>query len=145
MPLQPVVSAAIALGVSGYLIRQCIGNIESGCVDVRQASVEKLPFAEGTFDVVTAVETHYYWPDRPAAMREILRVLKPGGTPMILAEVYRSGRFDGPARVVMRLLGGDCLTADAHRESFAQAGYTDCQVFPERRGWICATGGKPRA
>ena len=31
------------------------------------------------FDLVTAVETQYYWPDLAHDMREILRVLKPGG------------------------------------------------------------------
>jgi 2-polyprenyl-3-methyl-5-hydroxy-6-metoxy-1,4-benzoquinol methylase len=37
-------------------------SIQSGQVEVRQASVSRLPFPEGQFDLVTAVETQYYWP-----------------------------------------------------------------------------------
>lgn len=48
--------------------------------------------SDGTFDILTAVETHYYWPDLPANVRGILRVLKPGGTFALIAETYREGR-----------------------------------------------------
>jgi ubiquinone/menaquinone biosynthesis C-methylase UbiE len=61
-------------------------GIAEGRVEIRQASVSALPFPDGLFDLVTVVETHYFWPDLPADMREILRVLKPGGTLVTLAE-----------------------------------------------------------
>src|SRR5215475_4285391 len=53
--------------------------IDAGRVEVREGSVSRLPFSEGRFDLVTAVETHFWWPDLPAGVREIFRVLKPGG------------------------------------------------------------------
>ena len=52
-------------------------EIEAGRVRIEQGSVAALPFPDGAFDIVTAVETHYYWPDLPANVREILRVLNP--------------------------------------------------------------------
>jgi len=45
------------------------------------------------FDLVTAIETQYYWPDLVNDMREILRVLAPGGTLVIIAESYKNGKF----------------------------------------------------
>ena len=36
--------------------------MEAGLVDIRQAFVSDLPFAANTFNVVTAIETQYYWP-----------------------------------------------------------------------------------
>ena len=66
-------------------------GIAEGRVEIRQASVSALPFPDGLFDLVTAVETHYFWPDLPADMREIQRVLRPGGTLVVLAEAYKGG------------------------------------------------------
>src|SRR6202789_3088113 len=37
--------------------------IKAGRVAIEQGSVAALPFPDGTFDIVTAVETHYSWPD----------------------------------------------------------------------------------
>jgi len=53
--------------------------IAMGRVEIRQGTVSQLPFPDGAFDLVTAVETQYFWPDLAADMREVFRVLKPGG------------------------------------------------------------------
>ena len=66
--------------------------VADGRVEVQQGSVSRLPFADAMFDLVTAVETHYYWPDLANDAREILRVLKPGGTLLVIAEAYK-GRY----------------------------------------------------
>src|SRR5580704_4755328 len=64
-------------------------SIEAGSVEVRHGSVSQLPFSDGMFDLVTAVETHFWWPNLRADMREIFRVLKRGGTLIVVAEVYK--------------------------------------------------------
>jgi len=117
-------------------------SIERGRVQIREGSVSSLPYPDGTFDLVTAVETHYYWPDLPGDVREVMRVLKPGGTFMIIAETYRGRRNDWLYRPVMQLLlRAAYLTPDQHRDLLVNAGYRDVQVVEERdRGWICATG-----
>jgi ubiquinone/menaquinone biosynthesis C-methylase UbiE len=122
-------------------------SIESGRVDIRQASVSKLPFPSATFDLVTAVETHYYWPDLPRDLREIMRVLAPAGTVLIIAETYRGRTHDWLYLPVMRLLlRAHYLTVDGHRQLLADAGYGDVEVFTEpSHGWICVKGQKPRA
>lgn len=44
-----------------------------------QAAAERLPFADGTFDLVVSTASFRHWDDHDAAMREIGRVLAPGG------------------------------------------------------------------
>ena len=120
--------------------------IQAGRVDIQQASVSQLPFPENKFNLVTAVETQYYWPDLLKDMQEILRVLKPGGTLIVIAESYKRGAYNRLQSPVMKLLKASNLGVDEHRELFARAGYTGVQIFEERkRGWICAMGNKPLA
>ena len=97
------------------------------------------------FDLVTAVETHYYWPDLAADMREVLRVLKPGGTFVLIAEAYKNGGgLELPTGLVMKVLGGSLLSASEHRGLFTQAGFADVALFEEKsKGWICGVGRRP--
>jgi len=106
-------------------------------VEIREGSVSQLPFSEDVFDLVTAVETHFWWPDLPADMREVLRVLKPGGTLIIIAEVYKgaktktaklaeeygSGTFSNftTTKNTCHYSGLKLLSVDEHRELFANA------------------------
>ena len=55
------------------------GAIAAGQCTVQQASVAELPFEAEQFDVVTAFETVYFWPELAQNFREVYRVLKPGG------------------------------------------------------------------
>lgn len=56
-------------------------------VFVQQGSAERLPYEEGKFELVTAVETVYFWPDLPDCFAEVQRVLKSGGRFAIMLEV----------------------------------------------------------
>jgi SAM-dependent methyltransferase len=118
--------------------------IQAGRVEIARARVSRLPFAADQFDLVTAVETQYYWPDLVNDMREVLGVLKPGGTLIVVAESYRKGAKDwlhGPA---MRLVRSANLSVAEQRELFAAAGFEDIRISEERaEGWICAVGKKP--
>ena len=59
-------------------------------VFVTQGSAERLPYNNEIFDLVTAVETVYFWPNLPDCLQEVRRVLKPGGKFAIMVEVVDS-------------------------------------------------------
>lgn len=117
--------------------------IEDGRVTLHQASASDLPFADNTFDLVTAVETHFWWTDLEAGMREACRVLKPGGRLAVIAEFYNGGRH---ARYADRLRAWTTmaiLDVAQHRAMFVEGGFTDVLIDEEvGRGWICCVGGK---
>jgi ubiquinone/menaquinone biosynthesis C-methylase UbiE len=118
--------------------------IEIGRVEIREASVSALPYADATFDLATAVESHFWWPDLFHDMRETWRVLKPGGRVLLVAEFYKGGRHGKHAARVSAATGMAALTVDEHRELLARAGFETVEVVEEaRRGWICASGRKP--
>lgn len=53
--------------------------IDDGKIVVKQADVQDLPFEDNFFDVVTAFETTYFWPNLVNSFKEIRRVLKKNG------------------------------------------------------------------
>jgi ubiquinone/menaquinone biosynthesis C-methylase UbiE len=54
--------------------------LRAGQVDLRYGSVERLPFADETFDKALAINSMQAWPDARGGLREIRRVLKHGGS-----------------------------------------------------------------
>jgi ubiquinone/menaquinone biosynthesis C-methylase UbiE len=53
--------------------------MRSGRIDLHLGSVERLPFADNTFDRAFAVNSMQVWPDAVAGLFEIRRVLRRGG------------------------------------------------------------------
>lgn len=53
--------------------------IAAGRLALHDASVSDMPFPDGTFTKVVTINTMHFWPEPAAGLREIARVLRPGG------------------------------------------------------------------
>ena len=134
--------APASIAVSRRTNRQAI---EAGRVSIEEASASALPFARDTFDLVTAVETHFWWQSLGDGMRDICRVLKPRGRLVLIAEFYNGGRHARYAERLGRITGMAALDVGQHQALFTDAGFTDVRVAEDApRGWICALGAKPQ-
>ena len=60
-------------------------------VDGRVADAERIPYDDETFDLVVGHAVLHHIPDVPAAFREVLRVLKPGGRFVFAGEPTKLG------------------------------------------------------
>lgn len=73
-----------------------------GKVEVLEADVQSLPFEDDTFDIVTAFETVYFWPNIEKSFGEVKRILKPGGIFMIGME--SNGSDNLPMKISKKLI-----------------------------------------
>lgn len=58
--------------------------IREGRCQIIEGSADSLPFDDNRFDLVLAEETFYFWKDPEACLKEVYRVLKPGGQFLLL-------------------------------------------------------------
>ncbi len=70
--------------------RQVNADVLDKQVFIQQGNVEKLPYEDNTFDLITAVETVYFWQDLPHCLQEVRRVLKPDCQFAIMLEVIET-------------------------------------------------------
>ena len=100
--------------------------IAAGRCTVLQGSVASLPFADGTFDLATAFETVYFWPDPQACFSEVFRVLKSGGAFMICNE---SDGTDETALKFEKIIDGmKCYTAEQLTAALKAAGFSEVRT-----------------
>jgi SAM-dependent methyltransferase len=71
-----------AIDLTPQLLERARENGAVAEVDIewQEGDVEELPFADGEFDVVVSQFAHMFAPRPDVALREMLRVLRPGGT-----------------------------------------------------------------
>ncbi|MCI0397912.1 MAG: class I SAM-dependent methyltransferase [Chloroflexi bacterium] len=71
----------VGLDASGRMLAQAAAKLAPYCrrVALVQQTAECLPFPAGTFDAVTCLEALEFFPSDSAALREMVRVLRPGG------------------------------------------------------------------
>ena len=119
------------------------GEIQAGRVEIRQGSVSSLPFPDDKFDLITAIETHYFWPDLVNDMKEALRVLKPCGTLIMMGGEYKGGKYDERNQKWVELGDMTYHTVEEFKQLFSDVGLK-AQVFEDYdKGWFCGVGKKP--
>ena len=113
--------------------------IADGRCQVVQGNVAVLPFEDNTFDVVSAFETVYFWPELPQCFCEVGRVLKSGGTFLICNE--SNGDTDKDEKWT-KIIGGMTIYKDTELKAYLeQAGFHDVQIH-KKKSWLCITARK---
>jgi SAM-dependent methyltransferase len=90
--IAPLVSAGLAAGldVSDAMVRRAeVLSAELPNVVFALGGADAIPRDSGFFNKLISVESAYYWPDPARGLREIFRVLSPGGSAWILINYYR--------------------------------------------------------
>ena len=116
------------------------GAIAVGRCTVQQASVAELPFGPEQFEVVTAFETVYFWPELVQNFREVYRVLKPGGVFFICNEANGETAKDDKWTQIIN--GMTIYTDTALKAYLEQAGFCKIQSHKNKKGWLCVTARK---
>lgn len=65
-------------------------SILEGRCNIIESNVANMPFSEESFDIVSAFETIYFWPDIQNTFSSVYKILKPNGKFMIINEVSDS-------------------------------------------------------
>jgi len=138
---------------SSEMVRQATRRnapeVVAGRVELRHGDAMELPFPDGWFDVVCAIETLYFWPDPLRGLQEARRVLRPGGRLAVTLEMSREAggrtyrqrlfgqRFaQRSAEQGLAILSGPELTDLVRSAGFPQPRYVS---EPDRSlGWLCA-------
>jgi SAM-dependent methyltransferase len=118
--------------------------MEQGRVFLREANVSDLPYDDGRFDLVVAINSHCFWSDLAAALREIRRVLQPGGTVALAGGEYFGGKHDTRNRRLAANGRMNCQTLPELRDTLGEAGYSNTEIHEEwDKGWFCVVGRNP--
>ena len=115
----------VGIDIADEMIRLA-QETSSSCsnVEFQVASAEKLPFVEKDFTHSLSMESLYYYAEMLTAVREIKRVLKPGGLFVTVVDLYRenapSGQWVEQLKVPVQF-----LSIAEYRSLFERAGFVN--------------------
>lgn len=85
----------------------------------KQAAAEALPFPDQTIDLVLSSLSFHHWADHQKCVREIARVLRPGGWFCLADHIFLLSRLSGEKvksrNEIRRLMNGAGLTVRRHK------------------------------
>jgi ubiquinone/menaquinone biosynthesis C-methylase UbiE len=161
MPGQRILDAACGTGIAARVVADSIGSVgitgfdlNAGMTTVAQrlqpdanwvqADAQHVPFADGSFDVVLCQQSLMFFPKKVAALREMRRVMRSGGTIAISAAGASPGA-EVMASILEESVGSAAstvfLSAFALREPndvtslFAAAGFTSANLHTSHTAW----------
>ena len=116
-------------------------EIAAGRCKVVEGSAAQLPFGENAFDLVTAFETVYFWPEIEKCFAGVRRTLKEGGRFLIVNE--DDGLTGNNEKWEKMIEGMHTYTPDELRTHLTAAGFKEVSVHTdEQKHWLCAIGNK---
>ena len=116
--------------------------IAAGKVRIAQAGVPDIPFPDGEFDLITAIETYFFWPDLKECINAAASKLREGGIMLIVSEQYFNGKNDAELEKTcqkhhMTLVGNDEMVS-----IMEGAGMKVSVSLDEDRNWVAFLGRK---
>ena len=109
--------------------------VRSGRCTILQDDVSGMPFEDEAFDLVAAFETVYFWPGPQKSFREACRVLKKGGTFLIVNESDGENKAD--EKWTGMIEGMTIYDARQLTDALKRAGFAKVDVYRnEKKQWL---------
>jgi ubiquinone/menaquinone biosynthesis C-methylase UbiE len=117
--------------------------IKEGQVEILQAAVNEMPFKDNYFDIVSAVETVYFWPNLADCFKEIKRVLKPSGKFIIINEAYKNEIFREKNEAYIAAGDMQIFAPEELKKWLEELQFSNVTIeVVEANNWLCCIGEK---
>lgn len=117
--------------------------VEEGRVQVVQGDVLDLPYKADSFDLVVSIESYFFWPDFLKALDQIKKVLRPNGTLLLIAEMYKGIQLSPVEELMRDKFAQKLYSVDEFKNFLSEAGFQDIQIHTkENTSWICVQSKK---
>lgn len=117
--------------------------IAAGQAELRHASVADIPYPDGHFDKAFAVNAFQFWPQPLAGLRELHRVLRPGGKLVLTLRAAAQ-----PLRWDLSCAARGAERVESARQAMQAAGFDEITLTQRPVGRllaVCVIGVKPGA
>ena len=108
--------------------------IDNNRCEIIQADVSDIPIADGQYDLASAFETIYFWPNIENAFKEVSRIIKPNGRFMIAQET--DGNNPEDETWIHKDEGIRVYTAPELKEYLLNAGFKSVESFKKEGDYI---------
>ena len=108
--------------------------IDNNRCEIIQADVSNIPIADGQYDLASAFETIYFWPNIENAFKEVSRIIKPNGRFMIAQET--DGNNPEDETWIHKVEGIRVYTAPELKEYLLNAGVKSVESFKKEGDYI---------
>lgn len=102
--------------------------------EVIRADVSNMPVEDESYDLVSAFETIYFWPDIENTFREVLRIIKPNGQFMIAQGT--DGNHPDDEKWLNTVEGMNLYTAPELEKYLLNAGFSGVEIFKKENDYI---------
>lgn len=99
-----------------------------------KADVSKMPIDDGLYNLVSAFETVYFWPDIANTFKEVSRIIKPGGQFMIAQGT--DGNHPDDEKWLNSVEGMAVYTASELEKYLLDAGFDSVESFKKENDYI---------